>query len=259
MKKAVILAAMAVILVWLSSPALAQDRSPVSQGGLTVRPGLRLEILSRTLKWDGEDATSKLKAPLLAATAVLEFEGGVDLALTAGVSFSDFKGLVFRKLPFSLDYQAGGVTGILVGIAVGKSLFEAGDFEIKASGRLVSSFGLNKTWAIEGLAVDGQAKGKPSWIQIAAGPSLVYTGAGSLRPYASLEFVWLQGSFSMRETVDVLNGTEDKKFKGKGLFQVSLGGIYDLSDALSVEAEAYALPYGGGLDIGGRAGILFSF
>ena len=45
----------------------------------------------------------------------MEIAEGFNMNLTAGLSFSDCGGMVFRKLPFSLEYQAGDMQGVRLG------------------------------------------------------------------------------------------------------------------------------------------------
>lgn len=43
--------------------------------------------------------------------------GTVDLTLFAGLGQTDLNGLVFNQLPITLDYQAGGINGLIIGLA----------------------------------------------------------------------------------------------------------------------------------------------
>ena len=59
--------------------------------------------------------------------------------------------------------------------------------------------------------------------------------------------------------------TEEKKISSIGNFMIGLGGIYDLSDSLSLLLEADFTPYGSGdnygsgVDFGALLRIMYSF
>ena len=80
-----------------------------------------------------------------------------------------------------------------------------------------------------------------------------------------LVFGFVVGTFSMEESIQTLNRTEEKKISGVGSILIALGGIYDLSDSLSLLLEADFTPYSGGdnyeggVDFGALLRIMYSF
>ena len=69
----------------------------------------------------------------------------------------------------------------------------------------------------------------------------------------------------MEESIQTLSRTEEKKISGVGSLFVGLGGIYDLSDSLSLMLEVDFTPYGSGdnyesgVDLGALLRIMYSF
>ncbi|MHB8093635.1 MAG: hypothetical protein ACYDH0_01710 [Candidatus Aminicenantales bacterium] len=227
--------------------------------GVTARIGLDAGVLSRTIRWDDGAQQSRMKAFSLALTGDFEFPFGLDLGVFAGLSLSDFKGMLFENLPISIEYQPGTASGILLGGEARKSLFVSGDFETGAAVRFVTSIGMKKTWPIEGFAVAGETSGKPNWSQISVGPRVSYKGFERFVPYAGLSLSWLWGDFELAETMGDLEGTELKKIKQKNILRISLGGDYALNSRIRVRGEAGWLPGSGGGDWSASIGLLSAF
>jgi len=51
-----------------------------------------------------------------------------------------------------------------------KRIIQGRNFEINAAGKVLYYKGLKQQWPIPGLSVDGTANGKPSWLNVQAGP-----------------------------------------------------------------------------------------
>src|SRR5512136_61148 len=105
------------IILFLLAAAAAAAQPRTEPSGSSMRLGLRVDYFSQRVGWDnpGGESTSDLNSALVAAA--LQFRLGRDSSATilAGYGSSDFGGLMFRALPFSIDYQAGGVGGLALG------------------------------------------------------------------------------------------------------------------------------------------------
>ncbi len=97
------------------------------------------------------------------------------------------------------------------------------------------------------------------------GVSFRYLAAEPFLPYLNIAYSSLSGTFAMEESIQSLNRTEEKKISAVGSILIALGGIYDLSDSLSLMLEAGFTPYGsgdnyeGGVDFGALLRIMYSF
>lgn len=238
---------------------LAAGPSIAAENRTSFRAGISFEHFSRTITWDDKAGTSKSSANLIAARAEIEPRPGLIFDLEAGLSLSNFNGLVFSRLPISLDYEAGAVSGLLVGAGVRAAILRSGDFEIEGVGRFVYSLGSTKTWPLEGFTVTGNSKGGPTWMRASAGPRISYLFFGKFVPYLDVSASWFSGKFKLDETLGDLSGQETKKLRGKSLVEISLGADYKVSDRISLRAEAGFLPYAGGVDGTVSAGFLFFF
>ena len=240
--------------------ALSAATAPAAESKIkTFMAGLNFDNFSRTIVWDGDTASSRLRASLVSARADLGFGKGLTLSLSAGLSFTDFKGLAFGTLPISLEYDASPMKGLALGAELEALLFQSGKFEIKAAGRFVSSFGMSKTWPLEGFAVEGQAKGRSNWMEVSAGPRLTYLLSDAIVPYLEVNARWLRADFRMEETLEDLHGLETKRIKGDVSFGVAVGGDARVSDRLTIKAKAGFVPYAGGADALASVGLLYMF
>jgi len=227
--------------------------------GVNIKLGLGADTLSRNVQWDKGPDGSKLKATNVFLASEFEFPIDLTLGLFAGLSFSDFKGLLFQDLPFSVEYQAGAVQGILLGGELRKGLFSFGDFETEAAAQFVSSLGSTKKWPIEGFAVPGETSGKPKWSQLNAGASLVYAAYENFRPYLGVSLSWLWGNFRMTETMGDLQGTQIREIKQKGLVRISLGTTFQVARQFGLKGEVGIVPIKGGTDLSASLRLLYGF
>lgn len=225
----------------------------------SIAVGLNYENLTRTVVWKGDAASSRIKGSLISARADLGLAKDIIVSLSAGVVLTDFQGLAFSGLPIRLEYDAPALKGISFGAEIVAPLLKFSEFEISGTGRLVYSFGLSKTWALEGFAVDGSASGRSSWMEAAAGPRLTYRQFKGFAPYLEVSARWLHASFKMTETLEDLVGTETKRVRGDLSFSAALGADVTLSDHLSLRAKAGILPYSGGVDGLLSAGFAYKF
>jgi hypothetical protein len=225
----------------------------------SVTAGILFDHLSRTVTWEGDADTSRVTANLVSARAGLALGRGLTLGVTAGLSLSDFDAPVFRDLPISLELGSGALKGFVLGAELEGVLFDFGDFEIKAAGRFVSSFGLTRTWPLEDFAVPGEAKGKATWTEASAGPRLAYRISEDFVPYLEVAARWFRVDLQMDETLEDLHGTETKRVPGGLSFSASLGGDIKLTERLAIKASAGIVPFDGGLDVLASAGLVFAF
>jgi len=239
---------------------LAAAHAPAAESKVkTLMAGLNFEYFSRTLVWDGDTGSARLQATLVSARTDFGFGKGLTLSLSAGLSLTDFEGLAFGTLPITLEYDASPIKGLVLGAELEALLLKSGDFEIKADGRFVSSFGMSKTWPLEGFAVEGQAKGRSNWMEASAGPRLAYLLSSAFVPYLEVNARWLRADFRMEETLEDLHGLETKRINGDLSFSVALGGDARVSDRLTIKAKAGFIPYAGGVDALASVGLLYKF
>lgn len=225
----------------------------------TFAAGLNYEYLSRTVVWTGDTSPSKIQANLISARADLGLGKGVVVSLSAGLSLSNYKALVFDTLPISLQFGGATVSGFLLGAEVVAPIKRFSDFELGGTGRFVYSMGLSKTWPLEDFAVEGEARGRAGWWEAAVGPRLSYLFFGRVVPYVELCFRWLRADFKMTETLGDLGGTELKLVRGDLSFSAALGADAAVTDRISVKAKAAILPYVGGVDGLISVGVLYKF
>ncbi|MBE3112625.1 MAG: hypothetical protein IMZ46_19290 [Acidobacteria bacterium] len=239
---------------------LAAAHAPAAESKVkTLMAGLSYDYFSRTVVWDGDTGSSRLQASLVSARTDLGFGRGLTLSLSAGLSLTDFEGLAFGTLPISLAYDASPIKGLVLGAELEAPLLKSGDFEIKAAGRFVSSFGMSKTWPLEGFSVEGEAKGRSSWMEASAGPRVACLFFGAFVPYLEVSARWLRADFRMDETLEDLQGRETKRIKGDFSVSVALGGDARVSDRLTIKAKAGFIPYAGGVDALASVGLLYLF
>lgn len=257
MKKIYILA----IIMLLAFPCLssAQGEKEALIQSKSIQLGFGLEYFSNTISWDEDKYSSKIKSLFLTLNTEFEFQEGLHVNASFGYSFSNYKGVQFRELPFSLEIGKNTIEGYLLGGEIRKSLAYSEELEIDGLGQLFLYLGSKEVWRIQELAVPGSAQGKPSWVRVTIGPIFTYKGFESLTPYLYLCFHKLWGTFTMDETVQELAGYEEQKFSSKSSFCTSLGGIYKITEVLSINAEASFMPYRGGVDLGLLIKALLSF
>ncbi len=221
--------------------------------------GLRSEYFSRTLSSEVEGETPRLTAYLINLALGYDLGRGFSLALLLGYASSTYKELVFRQLPFFIDFEGSGLSGLVAGTEIKKSLLPEHSFEIDVFGQFMACLGIKKKYDIPGLAVPGSVEASPTWMRVAAGPVFVFTGWEGIRPYISPCYNYLWGTFSMDQTVESLEGTEKKKMKTKSQFGVLAGTSLKLSEKLELWAEGGFYPRQGGSDYSVMLQALFGF
>jgi hypothetical protein len=237
-----------------------------------MAPGLSFEYFSRTVSWDPDPTTnedrysSRLQSLLGLLHLDYEIRKGSLVGVLFGYSLTDFEGLVFRQIPFSVRYPAGRIGGFLVGADLGQNLITSGYFEMKAMAQFVIYFGSTKKLEVTTLNVDGTLDAKPDdWMRAQIGPVLSYRGFEYFSPFLSVTYDKLWGKFTVTETIGDLTGSEEKKVSSKSTVGISLGTMFEASPKFSLKAEATVMPYkkganqGWGLDYGGSLRATISF
>jgi hypothetical protein len=223
------------------------------------RPGLRFEYFSRKIGWEGQDgeATSNVDAALASLVLAYEIQEGFSLAALAGYSSANFDGLTFRRLPISIAYETGGISGLVFGAEVDKAVLAGETFNLDVFGQFLSFFGLKKKSSLTDLVVPGTVEAKPNWMRVSVGAVLYFGRGEGFHPYFYPSYNYLWGTFELDETVEDLKGNEKKEIKGKSRFGLALGADFELSPRLRLKAEAGAYPYKGGIDYSVTIGTLF--
>jgi len=254
--------ALILVAIWALAPMASGQARPTS-GGSGFSAGLSLGYLSRALGVNDEELAVVPKMTSLLASFVLEYklQPGFSLAAYVGYSSTKFEDLTFRRLPFSLEIDAdsGNMGGILLGAEVEKSLFEGASFGVDVRGQFLASLGLGKEWPLPGLAAEGSANGKSTWMKASVGPVLTYRGWEGVTPFLYPCFDYLWGSFEFEETILELTGSETKDIKSKSQFGLGLGADFEPSPSLRFRAEAGIYPRSGGADFSITVQTLFAF
>lgn len=249
-----------VFLGLFAAAALAAGPAAAAVSNIrSIAVGLNFENLTRTVVWKGDPAAARIAGNLIAARADLGLAKDILISFSAGIVLTDYRDLSFAGLPISLAYDASPLLGLSFGAEVVAPLAKFSEFEIAGTGRIVYSFGMSKTWPLEGFAVDGTAEGRSSWLEAAVGPRLTYRQFKGVAPYLEVALRWLGASFRMTETLGDLGGTETKRVGGDLSFSAAAGADVTLSGRLSLRAKAGVLPYPGGMDGLVSAGLAYTF
>lgn len=239
-----------VLILSLSSFSYAQFGYDFAYGDMKIKPGLGFEYFTRTIQWDDEAYSSNLRSYFLTLNAEIKFQWGFSITPAFGYSYSNFDGLVFRELPFSVELDVGDIEGLIFGGEIKQNFITIEGIQLGARGEFLSYYGLKEEWNIPGLNVEGTVEGQPSWKRILVGPIIKYKGFDYFHPYLFVGYDQLWGTFSMTETIQDLEGTEDKKISGEGFFTTSLGAFYEFTEKFHIQAESRLTPYQEGADFG---------
>jgi hypothetical protein len=253
------------MLFVFTSLSYTQEPTPDYSDGNKWSAGLGFEYFKSTISWDEDSLISPLKTYLMTFHINYEILDGLNLGGIIGYASSDYESLTFRDLPISLTMDKGAIGGMLFGGEATFTFYETDSFDFSVLGQYIFYNGSQKQWDIPGLAVDGTATGKPKWSRATAGISFRYLAADPFLPYLNVAYSSLSGTFSMEESIQDLNRTEEKEISAVGNFMIGVGGIYDFSDSLSLQLEADLTPYGSGgnyesgVDFGALIRIMYSF
>ncbi len=262
MKRCLHLAIILSLILNLTYLSFAQAETEEARPSINLKPALGFEFFSRTVGWDGDDEktyTSKLQSLLFTINLEFEIQEGLFLGLLLGYSSSNYDGMTFRELPFSVELDVGGIGGYLFGGGIKKTFISQRNFEIGLVGQFAFCLGVKNEWEIGDLNVSGKVEGNPTWMRAVAGPILIYQRLNYFYPYLFLSFNYLWGTFEMDETIQALKGNEKKKFSAEALFGISLGAIYELTDTFSLKGEASVFPYLEGVDFGFMINVAYAF
>lgn len=224
----------------LAGPAAAAAQEPAPF--YRIHAGIEAEAGSRMVVWDKDAGSSFLKSIRGRIRFGLELSGGASFSLLAGGGAENWNGLIFRHLPFSVDYEAGSRGAIVLGAEMEVPLFRPGDWEIGAAVQALFSLGLKGEWTSEALQQPARLSGRASGTAVRLGPTLAYRGFETFTPIASVFYDGLWSSFTMEETIGSLSGSEKKKINGRGSVGASLGMIIEPSASFRLKAEGFLIP-----------------
>jgi hypothetical protein len=259
MKKMYALAFAVLFCLLLPYHSFPQSQDVSFSNGLRIKPGAHFEYFSRTLNWDDNQNKSELKSYIFSLNIEVELNEGFSVSVLAGYSLTNYDALVFRQLPFSIELDVGEIGGFVFGVEARKALLYSDMIELGISGQFLYHLGKENNWDIPGLSVSGTLTGKPTWMRAIAGPYFRFINWDSFIPYLSISYNNIWGKFKMSQSIQDLNGTEEKDLKPKGLIDITIGTILTLSERFSLKGEAHILPYKGGMDLGFVAIAAFSF
>ncbi|MBM3312699.1 MAG: hypothetical protein FJY80_14470 [Candidatus Aminicenantes bacterium] len=219
------------------------------------KPVLGLEYHSRTIAWDEKARSSTLGSAFLTAGVERRLVRGWSVTVFVGASLSNWNGLVFRTLPFSVEYQAGFGPGFLAGATTEATLARLGSWDIGFAARFLASLGASRSLDLAGLNETGTVEVRGTWLRLEAGPVLIYRGLPAFSPYVKLGVDRLWGRCLMDEKIRDLSGSEEKSVSGKGWVSARGGFHWELGPSWGWSFEASVLPFkktsgGLGLDLG---------
>lgn len=260
MKKLFCFCAMILLIFSLSCFSLAQAEEEGMLHAQKIKTTLGLEYFSRKICWDVTHS-SNLKSLFLTLNLEIEFLKGLSSNTIFGYSFSNYKDLAFRELPFSLvvGEESGGVGGFIIGEEIKKGIIASEKLKIDGLVQILGFLGLNKDWKIPDLAVTGTAEGRANWWRVSLGPVFTYKGLTSFFPYLYLNLNTLWGTFKMEEAIGELQATEKQKIYSKSFLCIAVGFNYELTPAFILKGEVSLLPYNGGSDLGLMFKAMYSF
>ncbi|MBC7363579.1 MAG: hypothetical protein H5U07_03410 [Candidatus Aminicenantes bacterium] len=227
-KKKIIDLIILIVIISLTSTGLFAQRSLQDKSsGWSV--GLMSGFFSRGIKCDTQIITMNTPAGLLLAKGQ-NLGWTVDLSFFAGYGNSGLNGILFDRLPVSLDYQAGGIGGWLFGVKADWPIFSVGDYTFGLSADLMTFLGEKKSFSLEGFAEPGNATIQPNWSQASSGFFLLYDGLEKIQPFLIAEASFFWGTFKATETISDLTGSQGQKLKASGLLRLTAGGNYKLAE-----------------------------
>jgi hypothetical protein len=253
------LTAFFLVFVLFAIPLAVAQTPSKAASSIHFQPGLRFDYFSRTVSWSKDEATSKLTSFIGSLVLGIEFRPGFSLAAILGYSSTDFDSVTFSRLPISVDFGGGGISGYILGAEICGRLHAGPSLGIDLVGQFLTCQGGNKKWDVPGLVVPGTVEGEQTWMRASIGPQFIYREWKGFSPYVFPSFDYVWGTFTMKETIQTLSGEEKKDHKGKSLFGIALGAIIDVSAKIKIKGEAGIYPYNGGVDYSAMVKALFSF
>jgi len=155
-----------------------------------------------------------------------------------GYSLKSFSGTTsFKKLPLELEEELN-FSGIFFGIeAQFSNIFEYQDFSLSPFLSFYYGSSFEKEWEITLPIVNGKAKGSTSWIKGSAGTRILYNGLDLHTPYLGLYFTKTMGSITMKEDIEEISAKEERKFREKIPFIISIGDDFEIIEDLYLNGE----------------------
>jgi opacity protein-like surface antigen len=254
----IVIPVMLIFSLLLPSGGLIGEEIESNAFSLKFSFGAETEILKRSLWWSEEEKTTAFNAYCALFRLETEILEGLKLAILAGYSSSDFHSLIFKHLPFSIDFEVGGLGGSLFGAELSQ-IFGLNSVALGGRARFLLYSGQEKKWAIPDLAVEGELKSQPQWKQITFGPILGYNGYENFFPYISIGYNYFWGEFSLREIIENLTGIETKEIKVRGKVALAAGASFQVSSRFSLGGEATFLPHKDGQNWSLNFKGIFSF
>ena len=246
------------ILLFFTPYALSQQEQNLGQTSW-VKTGLGVEYLDLTMGWDEDEQSSKFRSYLFSTNTDISIVDGFSIRLIVGYSLSNFDGLVFRQLPFSIELGVKEIGGLLVGGQINKRLFNLSEYEINLYGQFVYYYGFDNEWEMPDLIVDGTILGTPSWMRAQFGTKIRYEGLIGVIPVFSAAYNLFWGNFTVDQDIQDIIGTEDKKIEGLSHLSISIGTEVEITPDFSVEGALSALPFVGGVDFNVVISFLYAF
>lgn len=259
MKKFYVLFLMALFCVSFPLTARSQNQDISFASGISIKLGGHFEYFSRKITWDDGEFTSDLRAYIFALNTEIVIDDGFAVSALIGYTLPSYDSLTFRQLPFSVELDDGNMGGFILGAEIKKTLFFTPDFDIGLAGQFVYQIGQEKKWDIPGLNVTGTLTGKSTWMRAVVGPYIQYTAFESFSPYLAVCYNNLWGEFKMDQSIQTLEGSEEKKIESKNLIDITLGSIITFGEKFFLRGEAHVLPSSGGMDFGVVAVASFLF
>ena len=255
------LAVPATVVFLVLAAAAAAAAGPVPETPASgPRLGLRVGYSSQRVSWDAEGAPdSSLDSGLAAAELEFPIGRGSSISILAGYDTADIGGLIFRSLPFSIDYQAGAGGGAALGGAFVLALTSGPALRLRLQGEITAHLGSSRKRDLPGLAVDGSLEAKATWLRARVGPLVAFGSGSGVTPYVFPFFHYFQGGFELRETVQSLKGEQKIDFKGRSQFGIAGGLDLPLTPGIRLRAEAGAYPGSGGTGYSATLATLFAF
>ncbi len=163
-----------------------------------------------------------------------------DIAIEGKLGFSlkSFSGLTsFKKLPLELEEELN-FSGIFFGIeAQYSNIFEYQDFGLSPFLSFYYGSSFEKEWEITLPIVTGKAKGSTNWTKGSLGARILYNGLDLHTPYLGLYFTKTTGSITMKEDIEEIIAKEERKFREKIPFIISIGDEFELIEDLYLNGE----------------------
>lgn len=248
------------IMLFLLSLSLAFNTQAAAAKNFLSQTGLSFNYLTRTYtSSEDKDTNNKLSVLVLSLFKDFNFAHNWSFNLSAGIAINNFNGLIFNRLPISLEYQAGVTPAIYFGASLSRKIMSVDEFAIDLTAKARSSLGFKKSWNLQGFGEPGISSGTNYWLDIALGPRLFYNISGNFIPYISVAARYFLGQFEMNEKIGDLVGSQKKNLTGKSLIEATLGFHLKISPKFAVRSEACFLPYSGGIDSFFHASLLFEF